>query len=112
MISTLCKQIKQYKRETILTPILVAIEVVLDILIPFLMSKMVNEGVNTGDMAVVWNYGLLMLLCAVGALITGGLSGKYAAVASAGFAKTCATRNFATFRTSRFPILTSILPAA
>ncbi len=87
MISTLCKQIKQYKRETILTPILVAIEVVLDILIPFLMSKMVNEGVNTGDMAVVWNYGLLMLLCAVGALITGGLSGKYAAVASAGFVK-------------------------
>lgn len=87
MISTLSKQIKQYKRETILTPIMVALEVVLDILIPFLMSKMVDLGVNQGDMAVVWHYGLLMLLCAVGALICGALSGKYAAVASAGFAK-------------------------
>ena len=87
MISTLAKQIKQYKRETILTPILVAIEVLLDILIPFLMSKMVDEGVTPGDMGNVWRYGIMMLLAAVFALITGGLSGKYAAVASAGFAK-------------------------
>lgn len=87
MISTLASQIKQYKRETILTPILVALEVLLDILIPFLMSKMVNEGISTGNMGVVWKYGLLMFLAATFALITGGLSGRYAAIASAGFAK-------------------------
>ncbi len=87
MISTLAKHIEGYKRETILTPILVALEVLLDILIPFLMSKMVNEGISTGDMGTVWKYGLLMFLAALFALITGGLSGRYAAIASAGFAK-------------------------
>ncbi|MDE5758026.1 MAG: ABC transporter ATP-binding protein, partial [Allobaculum sp.] len=87
MISTLAKHIEGYKRETILTPILVALEVLLDILIPFLMSKMVNEGISTGDMGIVWKYGLLMFLAATFALITGGLSGRYAAIASAGFAK-------------------------
>ncbi len=87
MISTLAKYIEGYKRETILTPVLVAIEVLLDILIPFLMSKMVNEGISTGDMGTVWKYGLLMFLAALFALITGGLSGRYAAIASAGFAK-------------------------
>lgn len=87
MISTLAKQIKQYKRETILTPILVALEVVLDILIPFLMSKMIDQGITPGNMGEVWRYGLLMLGAAILALICGALSGKYAAIASAGFAK-------------------------
>ena len=87
MISTLAKHIEGYKRETILTPILVGLEVLLDILIPFLMSKMVNEGISTGNMGIVWKYGLLMFLAATFALITGGLSGRYAAIASAGFAK-------------------------
>lgn len=87
MISTLVKHIEGYKRETILTPILVALEVLLDILIPFLMSKMVNEGISTGNMGIVWKYGLLMFLAATFALVTGGLSGRYAAIASAGFAK-------------------------
>lgn len=87
MISTLAKQIKQYKRETILTPILVALEVLLDIFIPFLMSKMVDDGITPGNMGNVWKYGIMMLLAAIFALITGALSGKYAAVASAGFAK-------------------------
>lgn len=87
MISTLAKQIKQYKRETILTPILVALEVVLDILIPFLMSKMIDQGITPGNMGAVWRYGLLMLGAAILALICGALSGKYAAIASAGFAK-------------------------
>lgn len=87
MISTLAKQIKQYKKETILTPILVALEVVLDILIPFLMSKMIDEGITPGNMGEVWRYGIYMMLAAILALICGALSGKYAAIASAGFAK-------------------------
>lgn len=87
MISTLASQIKQYKKETILTPILVALEVILDILIPYLMSRMVNEGVQAQNMQTVWFFGILMLISAVGALICGALSGRYAAIASAGFAR-------------------------
>lgn len=87
MLKTLAAQIKQYKRQTILTPIFVALEVVFDILIPFLMSYLVDYGITPGNMANVWKYGLLMLACSVIALICGALSGKYAAEASAGFAK-------------------------
>lgn len=87
MLKTLIGQIKQYKRQTILTPIFVSLEVVFDILIPLLMSKLVDEGINTGDLDTIIKYGMLMLACAVLALICGALSGKYAAEASAGFAK-------------------------
>lgn len=87
MLKTLTAQIKQYKRQTILTPIFVALEVVFDILIPFLMSYLVDYGITPGNMANVWKYGLLMLACSILALICGALSGKYAAEASAGFAK-------------------------
>ncbi len=87
LLKTLTAQIKQYKTQTMLTPIFVALEVVFDILIPFLMSYLVDKGITPGDMANVWKYGLLMLACSVLALICGALSGRYAAVASAGFAK-------------------------
>lgn len=87
MIATLAKQIKQYKRETILTPILVSLEVLFDILIPFFMSKIVDDGITPGNMNNVWLYSGLMMACAIAALICGALSGKYAAIASAGFAK-------------------------
>ena len=94
MLKTLAGQIKEYKRQTLLAPLFVALEVVLDIMIPLLMSKMVDEGINTANMDNVLSYGLLMLLCAVFALITGALSGKYAAEASAGFAKNVRTAEF------------------
>lgn len=87
MLKTLMSQIKEYKRQTILTPIFVALEVILDIMIPFLMSRMVDEGINKGDLNTIIHYGMLMLLCAVFALFTGAMSGRYAAIASAGFAK-------------------------
>lgn len=87
MIRTLAAQIKQYKKQTILTPIFVALEVLFDILIPWLMSRMVDLGITPGNMSEVWKYGLLMLGAATLALICGWMSGRYAAIASAGFAR-------------------------
>lgn len=94
MIKTLLGQVKEYKRQSILAPIFVALEVVLDIMIPFSMSKMVDEGINVGDMNSILKYGGIMLVCAILALITGGLSGKFAAEASAGFAKNLRAAEF------------------
>lgn len=102
MIRTLAGQIKQYKKETILTPIFVALEVLLDILIPFLMGLMVDEGINKSNMSMVWTYGFLMFICATFALITGALSGKYAADASAGFAKNLREAEFANIQNFSF----------
>lgn len=87
MIRTLAAQIKEYKVPTILTPIFVALEVLFDILIPWLMSQMVDQGITPGNMEAVWKYGLLMLGAATIALLCGWLSGRYAAIASAGFAR-------------------------
>lgn len=87
MIRTLAAQIKEYRVPTILTPVFVALEVLFDILIPWLMSRMVDLGITPGNMNEVWKYGLLMLGAAMIALLCGWLSGRYAAIASAGFAR-------------------------
>lgn len=87
MLKVLLAQVKEYKADSIKTPVLVMGEVVFDILIPWLMAQLVDEGIMKGNMNVTWLYAGLMFGAAVIALIMGGLSGKYAAIASAGFAK-------------------------
>lgn len=87
MLKTLISQIKQYKSNTIKTPIYVAIEVIMEVLIPYLMSILVDQGIENGDMKVIWIYGFIMLIAAIISLIAGALSGKHAAIASSGFAK-------------------------
>lgn len=87
MLKKLMPCIKGYKKETILAPITVAGEVVLEIFIPFLMAKIIDEGVGKRDLSyVVWT-GALMVVMALLSLVFGALSGRFAAVASAGFAK-------------------------
>ncbi|WP_217948155.1 ABC transporter ATP-binding protein [Faecalibaculum rodentium] len=87
MLKVLLAQVKEYKADSIKTPILVMGEVVFDVLIPFLMALLVDEGINKGDIHAILLYAGLMLASAIIALILGGLSGKYAAIASCGFAK-------------------------
>mgnify|MGYP003376295204 FL=1 len=94
MISTLAKQIKGYKKETILTPVFVSLEVFLDILIPFFMSKMVDEGITPSNIDNVIRYGSLMLIIAILALFCGAMSGRYAAIAAAGFGKNLRAAEF------------------
>lgn len=87
MVKTLLSHLKEYKSASIKTPIFVAFEVLFDVLIPYLMSLLVDQGINQQNMEKVWLYGGLMLLCAFLALWAGAKSGKYAAIASSGFAK-------------------------
>lgn len=87
MFKVLLGQVKQYKSESIKAPLCVAGEVVFDILIPWLMAQLVNEGIMKSDMSTTWKYAGLMFVSALLALILGALSGKYAAIASAGLAK-------------------------
>ncbi|MDO4466340.1 MAG: ABC transporter ATP-binding protein [Bacillota bacterium] len=87
MLKTLLSYIKEYKMDTIKTPIFVSIEVVLEVAIPYLMARLVDYGITNGDMTAIIKYGALMMVCAIFSLIAGALSGKYAAIASSGFAK-------------------------
>lgn len=87
MIKTLLAQVKEYKKATLLTPLLVTVEVILEVAIPFLMSFIIDKGIQTGNMRSVTILGIGMLLAAFISLIAGGAAGHFAAEASTGFAK-------------------------
>ena len=87
IIKTFIKQIKEYKKDTILSPVFVALETVMEVLIPFLMAYLIDDGINKNDMMAIYKIGGLLALCAILSLVFGILSGKYSARASAGFAK-------------------------
>ena len=86
MIKTLLAQVKEYKTPSLLAPLCAALEVFFDMSIPFVIAKLIDQGIQAGNLAVAMKYGLLMLLLAVCGLTTGFLAGKFAAQASAGFA--------------------------
>ena len=87
MIKKITSLIGEYKKETILTPIFVGIECFMDVIIPFLMAYLIDEGNNKGDTNRILLLGALLVFCSFFAIYTGVKSGKYAAKASAGFAK-------------------------
>ena len=87
MIKKLASCIREYKRQTILTPILVSIEVIMDVLIPFVMSLLLNEIDRGGDIGKILLIGGSLALLSLVALYFGAMSGKMGAQASAGFAK-------------------------
>ena len=86
MIHTLAKSLRQYKRTSIFTVFFSAVEVIFEILIPLCMSDLIDYGIYDGNMAQVWKYGLVLILSALMQLLTGILSARSAARASAGFA--------------------------
>ena len=61
MIKTLAGSIRQYKKQTIMSPVTVALEVFFEIMIPLIMAKLIDEGIDQGDMGVIWKYGLILL---------------------------------------------------
>lgn len=87
MIKTLAKQIREYKKDSILSPVYVAAEVILELLLPFIMASMIDDGVEVGNMKHIVITGLIMLVVAMLSLFCGAMCGKHAAIASTGFAK-------------------------
>ncbi|MFU7516052.1 ABC transporter ATP-binding protein [Clostridium sp. HCS.1] len=87
MIKKLAGYIREYKKDSILTPVFVACEVILEVIIPVLMAKIVDNGIQNGDMKYVTTLGIIMLVMAFLSLTFGVLGGKTGAKASTGFAK-------------------------
>lgn len=87
MIKKLIKYVGEYKKPTILTPIFVLLESVMEILIPLLMAKLIDDGIDVGDMGVITKYGVYLLAAALLTMFFGSAAGMTAAHASAGFAK-------------------------
>lgn len=86
MIKTLLQQVKEYKRDSILTPVFTALEVLMEILIPFVTAAIIDKGIEAGDIHQIYLYGGIMIALAFLSLLFGFLAGKFAASASSGFA--------------------------
>jgi ATP-binding cassette subfamily B multidrug efflux pump len=87
MIKTLAKQIKEYKRASLVTPIFMILEVAMEMVIPLLMASIIDDGVQAGDMKHIFVIGCYMILAAIVGLFAGVMGGKYGAKASTGFAR-------------------------
>ncbi len=86
MLRTLYNQIGQYKRASLATPLMTALEVVMDVLIPYVTAMLIDKGIMAGDMQAVYKYGLLMVGMAFLSLLFGILAGRVSAYAATGFA--------------------------
>ena len=87
MIKTLAKQIKEFKKDSLMTPCFMILEVLMETLIPYLMGRIIDDGVEANSMSTIYWCGGAMLVCAVIGLFAGAMGGKYGARASTGFAK-------------------------
>ena len=87
IIRVLKKSIREYKRDSILTPILVAFEALVECIIPLMVANLVNKMQNGCDLSVILKYGAILIIMACFSLLFGALAGITAANASAGFGK-------------------------
>ncbi len=102
MIKTLAAQIKEYKGDSIKTPICMILEVICETIIPLLMASIVDDGINKNNMNHIYMVGAAMVFVALLGLISGLLGGKYGARASAGFAKNLRKAMFDNIQTFSF----------
>lgn len=87
MYRKLMAYIKEYKLASLLAPIFVSLEVVMEVLIPMMMAQIIDVGLANNNIPYVYKIGIIMMGMALVSLLFGALSGRYAAVASAGVAK-------------------------
>ena len=96
------QQLKQYKRDALSCVGLTALEVVMEILLPFVTARIIDEGLETGSLPVVYRYGVILVIMAFLSLIFGALAGKFAASASSGLSANLREEIYNTIQTFSF----------
>ena len=71
MLKTLGARVGQYRRDSILAPLLTVLEAVMEMLIPMLMADIIDRGIEAGNIGDVYRYGLWMVAAAAAALTCG-----------------------------------------
>jgi len=87
IIIKLAQSIREYKKASLLAPFYVTLEVIMEVIMPFIIANLIDYGIDAGNMFYVLKTGTALFVSAVICLIFGVLSGRAAAIASAGFAK-------------------------
>lgn len=85
MIKTLMHSLRKYKKGSVITILLSILEAAFEITIPLCMARVIDEGIDLGNMNAVWKYGIILLIFALFQLVTGVLSAHIAARTSVGF---------------------------
>ena len=102
MIKTLLSQVKEFKKASFLTPVFMILEVVVETMIPVAMARMIDNGVEKGNMSYIYRVGAVMAVLAIAGLIAGFLGGKYGALASSGFARNLRKAMYTNIQTFSF----------
>ena len=102
MLRLLLKEVKEYKKASIATPLCMIFEVIMEMCVPFLMASIIDDGVEVGNMAHIYKVGGLMIVVAVLGLLAGLLGGRFGAKASTGFAKNLREKMFNHIQTFSF----------
>ena len=79
MLKTLGAQLKQYKKDAVITPLLSVLEGILETLIPFVMADIIDKGIAVGDMGAIWKYGAVIVCLALASLTCGVTAGRFSA---------------------------------
>ena len=87
MLKTLARSIREFKWPALLSPLCMTGEVYMEVLIPGIIAKIVDYGIKPGNMTVVWQQGLMLVLCALCSLAFGVASAVFASYAATGFAR-------------------------
>ena len=102
MLKTLARQIKEYKKVSMMTPVFMVLEVIMDTAIPLIMASIIDYGVEKGDINHIYKMGALMIVVAAFGLFTGYMGGVCGAKASTGFAKNLRKAMFENIQTFSF----------
>lgn len=102
MLKTLGAQVKEFKRDSFLTPVFMILEVIMEMIIPLMMASIIDNGVYAEDMDHVYLMGGCMVVAAIASLTFGIMGGKYGARASAGFARNLRKAMFENIQTFSF----------
>ena len=102
MLRLLLKEVKEYKKASIATPLFMILEVAMEMCVPFLMASIIDNGVEKGDMAHIYKVGAIMIVAAAIGLLAGLAGGRFGAKASAGFAKNLREKLFNHIQTFSF----------
>ena len=102
MLKTLARQIKEYKKVSMMTPVFMVLEVIMDTAIPLIMASIIDYGVEKGDINHIYKMGALMIVVAALGLFTGYMGGVCGAKASTGFAKNLRKAMFENIQTFSF----------
>jgi ATP-binding cassette subfamily B protein len=94
MVKTILGQVKEFKKDSLITPVCMILEVIMEMLIPLLMAAIIDNGVEQGDMNYIYKTGAVMMLLAVFGLAAGMMGAKYGASASTGLARNLRTAMF------------------